>query len=203
MRPPTLEDDRLSWHRSRLQLRDHLLKMSGKTDIPAGEWRVAADPRAKDQLLQANDRQTTSRSTKDCGKRIICRSCRNISDFAVEQSDDEVLIISRTVIAPPVFRLRDALYLHLAASLPMVRLMWRFPANVTATIRNIIPCIGFTMGINGEYDRVAYYGRGPGENYADSQQANIIDIWRSTVDAMFENHPRRTTATVSMSAGRH
>ena len=26
--------------------------------------------------------------------------------------------------------------------------------------------------------------RGPGENYADSQQANIIDIWRSTVDAL-------------------
>ncbi|XPE65373.1 hypothetical protein ACNKHR_17200 [Shigella flexneri] len=23
---------------------------------------------------------------------------------------------------------------------------------------------------------MAYYGRGPGENYADSQQANIIDI---------------------------
>ena len=36
---------------------------------------------------------------------------------------------------------------------------------------------------------MAYYGRGPGENYADSQQANIIDIWRSTVDAMFENYP--------------
>lgn len=54
---------------------------------------------------------------------------------------------------------------------------------------HIIPCIGFTMGINGEYDQVAYYGRGPGENYADSQQANIIDIWRSTVDAMFENYP--------------
>ncbi len=69
---------------------------------------------------------------------------------------------------------------------------------------HIIPCIGFTMGINGEYDQVAYYGRGPGENYADSQQANIIDIWRSTVDAMFENYPsHRTTATVSMSAGRH
>lgn len=28
-----------------------------------------------------------------------------------------------------------------------------------------------------------------GENYADSQQANIIDIWRSSVDEMFENYP--------------
>ncbi|SQB37495.1 beta-galactosidase [Citrobacter koseri] len=44
-------------------------------------------------------------------------------------------------------------------------------------------------GINGAFDQVAWYGRGPGENYADSQQANIIDIWRSTVDDMFENYP--------------
>lgn len=53
---------------------------------------------------------------------------------------------------------------------------------------HIIPCIGFTMGINGEYDRGVLRTR-PGENYADSQQANIIDIWRSNVDAMFENYP--------------
>ncbi|XNM60009.1 hypothetical protein ACLK1T_16890 [Escherichia coli] len=32
------------------------------------------------------------------------------------------------------------------------------------------------------------YGRHR-RKHADSQQANIIDIWRSTVDAMFENYP--------------
>ncbi|WP_275943569.1 hypothetical protein [Enterobacter sp. RHBSTW-01064] len=48
------------------------------------------------------------------------------------------------------------------------------------------------MGINGDLGQVAYYGRGPGENYADSQQANIIDISRrSSVDEMFENYPVR------------
>ncbi|MFP1592180.1 beta-galactosidase domain 4-containing protein [Escherichia coli] len=50
-RPLTLEDNRLSCT-VRLQLRDHLLKNEWQTDILAGEWRVAADPRAKDQLLQ-------------------------------------------------------------------------------------------------------------------------------------------------------
>ena len=48
------------------------------------------------------------------------------------------------------------------------------------------------MGINGEYDQVAYYGRAPGENYADSQQANIIDIGEYR-HAMFENIPSRRT----------
>lgn len=111
-----------------------------------------------------------------------------LRDFAVEQSDGEVLIISRTVIAPPVFDFGMR-----------CTYIWRIAADGQVNVAlsgerygdypHIIPCIGFTMGINGEYDQVAYYGRGPGENYADSQQANIIDIWRSTVDAMFENYP--------------
>ncbi len=112
----------------------------------------------------------------------------HLRDFAVEQSDGEVLIISRTVIAPPVFDFGMR-----------CTYIWRIAADGQVNVAlsgerygdypHIIPCIGFTMGINGEYDQVAYYGRGPGENYADSQQANIIDIWRSTVDAMFENYP--------------
>ena len=99
-----------------------------------------------------------------------------------------MLIISRTVIAPPVFDFGMR-----------CTYIWRIAADGQVNVAlsgerygdypHIIPCIGFTMGINGEYDQVAYYGRGPGENYADSQQANIIDIWRSTVDAMFENYP--------------
>lgn len=47
---------------------------------------------------------------------------------------------------------------------------------------HIVPCIGFMLGINGQFEQVNYYGRGPGENYADSQQSNIIDVWRTTVD---------------------
>jgi evolved beta-galactosidase subunit alpha len=45
------------------------------------------------------------------------------------------------------------------------------------------------LGINGQFEQVDYYGRGPGENYADSQQSNIIDLWRTTVDDMFVNYP--------------
>lgn len=45
------------------------------------------------------------------------------------------------------------------------------------------------LGINAQFEQVDYYGRGPGENYADSQQSNIIDLWRTTVDDMFVNYP--------------
>lgn len=58
----------------------------------------------------------------------------HLRDFAVEQSDGEVLIISRTVIAPPVFDfgMRCTYIWRIAAD---GQLTWRFPASVTATIR--------------------------------------------------------------------
>ncbi|MFP1497396.1 hypothetical protein ACLB1Q_26530 [Escherichia coli] len=114
--------------------------------------------------------------------------------LAVEQSDGEILIISRTVIAPPVFDFGMR-----------CTYIWRIAADGQVNVAlsgerfgdypHIIPCIGFTMGINGEYDQVA--STVINRRKLHQQPANIIDIWRSTVDAMFENYPfRRTTATV-------
>jgi evolved beta-galactosidase subunit alpha len=36
---------------------------------------------------------------------------------------------------------------------------------------------------------VEYYGRGPGENYADSCQSNLIGHYRQPVEILFENYP--------------
>ncbi|MGF1735762.1 beta-galactosidase subunit alpha [Photobacterium satsumensis] len=54
---------------------------------------------------------------------------------------------------------------------------------------HVIPVIGLDLGINGDFDQVKYYGRGPEENYQDSKQANLIDVYQSTVADMFENYP--------------
>ncbi|MGG7403252.1 beta-galactosidase subunit alpha, partial [Escherichia coli] len=72
----------------------------------------------------------------------------HLRDFAVEQSDGEVLIISRTVIAPPVFDFGMR-----------CTYIWRIAADGQVNVAlsgerygdypHIIPCIGFTMGING------------------------------------------------------
>ncbi|MFW0764479.1 beta-galactosidase subunit alpha [Trabulsiella odontotermitis] len=112
----------------------------------------------------------------------------HLRDFVVETRDDAVFITTRSIIAPPVFDFGMRCTYR-----------WRVTADGQLNIElsgerygdypHIIPCIGFTLGINGDFDQVAYYGRGPGENYPDSQQANIIDVWRSTVDDMFENYP--------------
>ena len=68
---------------------------------------------------------------------------------------------------------------------------------------DIIPKIGFELGIRQDLDRVHYYGMGPGENYQDSRQSSWIDSFQSTVSEMWEHYPsRRTTATASRCAGR-
>lgn len=112
----------------------------------------------------------------------------HLREFTLEQIDDALLITSQTIIAPPVFDfgMRCTYRWRIAAG---GQLNVELSGQPYGEYRDIIPCIGFTMGINGDLGQVAYYGRGPGENYADSQQANIIDIWRSSVDEMFENYP--------------
>ncbi|KAF1369898.1 beta-galactosidase subunit alpha [Yokenella regensburgei] len=108
--------------------------------------------------------------------------------FSVEAQEDAVLITTRSIIAPPVFDfgMRCTYRWRVAAD---GQLNVELSGERYGDYPHIIPCIGFTLGINGDFDQVAYYGRGPGENYPDSQQANIIDIWRSNVAAMFENYP--------------
>ncbi len=54
---------------------------------------------------------------------------------------------------------------------------------------DIIPKIGFELGIRQDLDRVHYYGMGPGENYQDSRQSNWIDSFQSTVSEMWEHYP--------------
>lgn len=54
---------------------------------------------------------------------------------------------------------------------------------------HIIPVIGFELGIDKSMQQICYYGRGPEENYQDSQQANAIDVYQTNVAKLFENYP--------------
>lgn len=110
-----------------------------------------------------------------------------LCDFVVEQSDGEVLIISCMVIVLLVFDFgMCCIYIWCIVVDGQVNVV--FFGECYGDYLYIILCIGFIMGINGEYDQVVYYGCGLGENYVDSQQVNIIDIWCSIVDVMFENY---------------
>lgn len=112
----------------------------------------------------------------------------HLRQFKVEATSENVIVTVETIIAPPVFDFG-------------MRCRYRYQINATGQLNvelsgerygdysHVIPAIGLDLGINGDCDQVNYYGRGPEENYQDSQQANVIDIYHSTVDLMFENYP--------------
>ena len=49
-----------------------------------------------------------------------------------------------------------------------------------------LPRIGLTMTLATDYDQVAYYGRGPEENYPDRKTGYKVGIYQTTVDQMYE-----------------
>lgn len=48
-----------------------------------------------------------------------------------------------------------------------------------------LPRIGMALALPPHFDRVAWFGRGPGEAYADSHLANRFGLYRKTVDELY------------------
>ena len=108
--------------------------------------------------------------------------------LSVEQNSGKVELTVTSIIAPPVFDFG-------------MRCEYRYQVTADGQLNielsgerygdypHVIPVIGLDLGINGDFDQVNYYGRGPEENYQDSKQANMIDVYQSTVANMFENYP--------------
>ncbi|MGH2508667.1 MAG: beta-galactosidase small subunit family protein, partial [Ktedonobacteraceae bacterium] len=48
-----------------------------------------------------------------------------------------------------------------------------------------LPRIGLELRLPQQFERVTWYGRGPGESYRDTKQANLVGIYTKTVDALY------------------
>ena len=53
-----------------------------------------------------------------------------------------------------------------------------------------LPRLGLSLVLDGELERVGYYGRGPWENYVDRCSASDIAYWESTVTDMYVEYAR-------------
>lgn len=186
--PLLLEEDRLSCSVTGHNFRARFSKVTGKLCSwqVNGEENLTREPKINFfKPMIDNHKQEYEGLWQPNHLQIMQEHLRG---FEVEQQDDAVIITTRTLIAPPVFDFGMRCTYR-----------WRIAADGQINVElsgerygdypHIIPCIGFTLGINGEFDQVSYYGRGPGENYPDSQQASTIDLWHTTVDEMFENYP--------------
>ncbi|RPH30103.1 beta-galactosidase subunit alpha [Buttiauxella warmboldiae] len=103
------------------------------------------------------------------------------------QGDDVVIEIDST-IAPPVFDfgMRCTYQWRIA---PAGQVTLNLSGQPYGNYQAIIPKIGLDFGLSKRFKQVEYYGRGPGENYSDSCQSNLIGHYRQPVESLFENYP--------------
>nr|MBP8112480.1 beta-galactosidase subunit alpha [Aeromonas sp.] len=104
------------------------------------------------------------------------------------QLGEAVEVTVESLIAPPVFDFgMRCRYVYTLS--PNGQLHVALSGQPYGGYDDIIPKIGFELGIRQDLDRVHYYGMGPGENYQDSRQSNWIDSFNSTVGEMWEHYP--------------
>ncbi len=77
---------------------------------------------------------------------------------------------------------------------------WTFRADGSATVKNTVkphgtmperlPRLGTTWQLDPSLEQMAYYGRGPRENYIDRKTASFLGWWESTVTEQYEPYVR-------------
>ncbi len=100
------------------------------------------------------------------------------------QLDGETVQIRiKTRIAPPVLALGfECEYVYTVyGSGDMILQVYGVPKGDLP----ILPRIGLQMTLPGELDHVSWYGRGPGECYVDSKQANRVGVYSCSVDDLY------------------
>jgi beta-galactosidase/evolved beta-galactosidase subunit alpha len=104
---------------------------------------------------------------------------------SVEHTDNTVKI--KSVIAPPnKFISLHATYVY--TFLGNGEVLIETSGEFQGKWPDAIPRIGLQLTVPDEYTRAKWFGRGPGESYADSKQAGKIGLWSLPVDDLFTNY---------------
>jgi len=101
-----------------------------------------------------------------------------------EAGDDRVVITVTTQAAPPIHRERfDCRYVYTIDRCGTVQL------DVEGTPQgewdHPLLKIGLQMAIPDDFANVTWYGKGPGESYPDTCQAQRVDVYESSVDDLW------------------
>jgi beta-galactosidase len=109
-------------------------------------------------------------------------------EWSVNASTSSIEVIVETRLAPLAlswciniitkytFRSDGSLNIHCSGN----------PAGETLPLT--LPRIGFTLGLPQTFDKVEWFGRGPGESYKDKKFSQLYGNWTSTVDDLFVNY---------------
>lgn len=62
------------------------------------------------------------------------------------------------------------------------------PSGKIENAPEMFPRIGVKLKLNKELERVKYKGRGPGESYPDTKEANLFGVYEDTINGLFTNY---------------
>ncbi|CEO09240.1 beta-galactosidase subunit alpha [Paraclostridium sordellii] len=62
------------------------------------------------------------------------------------------------------------------------------PSGKIDTAPEMLPRIGLQMRVNKDLENVKYKGRGPGESYPDTKEANLFGVYDNNIDGLFTNY---------------
>ncbi|MEK3724104.1 glycoside hydrolase family 2 TIM barrel-domain containing protein [Paenibacillus sp. FSL H8-0034] len=143
---------------------------------PIGDWRTSIE----------NDRRATV-VWKNCGLHWLQHRVMSV-DWSSNGSGTVVTVTCRVRVAPPILKWSvDTLYTYTIYA----------NGDVTIDVNGMIegsgapetlPRIGLRLALTNDCDRAEWYGRGPGEAYADSKQAVKFGVYRKTVHELFTEY---------------
>ncbi|WP_091166017.1 glycoside hydrolase family 2 TIM barrel-domain containing protein [Paenibacillus sp. 1_12] len=143
---------------------------------PIGDWRTSIE----------DDKRATV-VWKNCGLHWLQHRVMSV-DWCCNGSGTVVTVTCRVRVAPPILKWSvDTLYTYTiyANGDVMVDVNGSIDGNGAP---ETLPRIGLRLALPNDYERAEWYGRGPGEAYADSKQAARFGIYRKTVRELFTEY---------------
>ena len=142
-------------------------------------WRATTD---NDRLGWGENGQTETKWRKDglhwLQHRVDSVECKQLDKAALQ-------ITAKVRIAPPIYANKafDCDYIY--TILGNGDLLLDVHGVPQGEWFRALPRIGLTMGLNKTLQNVQWFGKGPGEQYADTCQAGSLGVWSATVDEMY------------------
>jgi beta-galactosidase len=130
-------------------------------------WRAPTD----------NDHPSDEPTWRELG---LHRLQHRVIDVARDRSE----VVVRTRVAPPALGIGMGVVYRWSGTADPQALRLRVEITPEGEWPTALPRLGLRMALPGSLDRVAWFGRGPGEAYADTRQAARVGRFAATVDEL-------------------
>lgn len=111
------------------------------------------------------------------------RLMQRVDACTYEMRDERFIVQFKLSIAPPVYDYRITCEITFMIC-PDGTMTWIAQGLPEGKLPDMLPRIGWELEVPKKFEHVTWYGRGPGENYADSKQASKVGVFNKRVREM-------------------